>query len=109
MEEALERTTIDTDTLKVYFKISTKGKEVKWMPIMCKKCGKPLYVHAEECTARVRMAKQKATLYITAMTSNETIKQEVDWAIVESGITAMAGRHKKEIDFPKWQEGWSWE
>jgi len=48
VEEALERTTIDTDTLKVYFKISTKGKDVKWMPIMCKKCRRPLYVHAEE-------------------------------------------------------------
>ena len=63
VEEALERTTIDKDNLKVYMKISTKGKEVAWMPIMCKRCGRPLYVHAEECTARVRMAKHKATLH----------------------------------------------
>ena len=109
VEEALERTTIDKDNLKVYMKISMKGKEVAWMPIMCKRCGRPLYVHAEECAARVRMAKQKATLYITTMTSNETIKQETDWAIIEAGITATTGKLEKEIDFPKWQEGWSWE
>ncbi len=78
VEEALERTTIDMDNLKVYMKISTKGKEVAWMPIMCQRCGRPLYVHAEECTARVRMPKQKATLYITTMTTNETIKQETN-------------------------------
>ena len=46
VDDSLERTTIDMDTLKVYFKISTKGKDVKRMPIMCKKCGRPLHVHA---------------------------------------------------------------
>ncbi len=47
------------------------------------------------------MPKQKATMYTIAMTSNETIKTEVDWAIIEAGITASSGKHKKEIDFPK--------
>jgi len=76
---------------------------------MCKKCGRPLYVHAEECNARVRMAKAKAGVYITAITSNETIKQEMEWAILEAGIVPTFEKHEKEIDFPKWQEGWSWE
>ncbi len=51
VEDALERITIDKDNLKVYMKVSTKGKDVAWMPVMCKKCGRPLYVHAEECGA----------------------------------------------------------
>ncbi len=55
------------------------------------------------------MAKQKATVYIIAMTSNDSIKQEVDWAIIEAGIVGASGKHEKEIDFPKWQEGWSWQ
>jgi len=107
VEDALERTTIDKGNLKIYFKISNKGKVVAWMPIMCKKCGRPLYVHAEECNARVRMAKAKASVYITSITSNETIKQEMEWAIIEAGIVATFEKHEKEIDFPKWQEGWS--
>ena len=109
VEDSLERTTIAKDNVKIYFKISTKGKEVAWFPMMCKKCGKPLYVHTEECTLRVRIPKQKTTLYITAMTNSETIKQETHWAIIEAGITAKDGNIEKEIDFPKWQEGWSWE
>ncbi len=77
--------------------------------MLCKKCGKPLFVHTEECALRVRIPKQKMTLYITAMMNSETIKQETHWAIIEAGITAKDGKHEKEIDFPKWQEGWSWE
>jgi len=50
LDEALEVNTIDAKTLKLYFKLSTKGKEVKWMPLLCKKCGIPVYVHTEECT-----------------------------------------------------------
>ena len=109
IDDALEVNTIDADTVKLYFKLSTKGKEVKWMPLMCKKCGRPVYVHTEECTARVRMSKQKATTYVTIMRENATIKEETEWAIIEAGITATASTHEKEIDFPKWQEGWSWE
>ena len=109
VEDACERTTIDKDNVKIYFKISMKGREVEWMPMLCKKCAKPLFVLTEECTLRVRIAKMKTTLYITAMTNSETIKQETHWAIIEAGITAKDGKHEEEIDFPKWQEGWSWE
>jgi len=109
VEDALERTTIDKGNLSVYFKTSNRGKVVAWMPIMCKKCGRPLYIHDGECGARVRMAKAKASVYITAITTNETIKQEIEWAIIEAGIVETFEKHEKEIDFPKWQEGWSWE
>ena len=38
VEDSLERTNIDKDNVKIYFKISTKGKDVAWMPMPCKKC-----------------------------------------------------------------------
>ncbi len=37
LDAALEIKTIDTETLKLYFKLSTKGKEVRWLPLLCKK------------------------------------------------------------------------
>ncbi len=43
LDEALEVNTIDTETLKLYFKLSTKGKEVWWLPLLCKKCGMFVY------------------------------------------------------------------
>jgi len=110
VDDAMERTTIDKSNLDVYFKTSNKGKVVAWTPLMCKKCGKPLYVHEDpECGIRVRMAKAKAVLYISAITNNESIKQEMEWAILEAGIVPSFDKFEKEIDFPKWQEGWSWE
>ena len=78
LDAALEINNIDTETLTLYFKLSTRGKEVRWMPLSCKKCGIPLYVHVEECGARVRVAKQKATAYVTLMRENATIKEEVE-------------------------------
>jgi len=109
VEDACERTTIDKDNVKIYFRISTKGRDVAWMPMLCKRCAKPLFLHTEECNLRTKIAKAKTTFYISAMTANETIKQETHWAIIETGITAKENKHEKEIDFPKWQEGWSWE
>ena len=45
VEEALDLVTLDKDNVKIYLKISSKGKEVVWMPVPSKKCFKPLYVH----------------------------------------------------------------
>ena len=84
VDDALERTTIDKGNLDVYFKTSNRGKVVAWMPLMCKNCGKPKYVHEfPECGIRVRMPKAKASLYISAITNNESVKQEMEWAILE--------------------------
>ena len=108
VDDALERISIDKDNLDVYFKTSNRGKTVAWMPLMCKNCGKPKYVHEfPECWIRVRMPKAKAGLYISAITNSESVKQEVEWAILDAGIVPSFDKHKKEIDFPKWQEGWS--
>ena len=80
------------------------------MPVMCKKCMRHVYVHTEpECVVRTRITKQKQTLYISAITSNETVKQEAKWAIMEAGIEFSNRKYEKDIDFPKWQKGWSWE
>jgi len=109
VEDACEVVTIDKDNLQIYFKISTKGREVEWRPMPCKKCTKPVFLHLEECTLRGRLPKAKTTFYNSAMKANETIRQETHWAIVESGFTTKENKHEKEIDFPKWQEGTSWE
>ena len=58
---------------------------------------------------RNRLPKAKTTFYNIAMRANETIKEETHWAIIESGLTVQDNKHEKEIDFPKWQEGTSWE
>jgi len=80
------------------------------MPRMCRNCGKPIYVHEfPECGIRVRMPKAKAGLYTSAITNSENVKQEVEWAIIEAGIVPSFDKFEKEINFPKWQEGWSWE
>jgi hypothetical protein len=105
VEDACESITIDKDNIQIYFKISTKGREVEWMPMPCKKCTKP----TEESTLRNRIPKAKTTFYISAMKASETIKQETHWAIIEAGFTSKENKHEKEIDFPKWQEGTSWE
>ena len=97
VEDASERTTIDKDNVQVYFKISTKGKEVAWFHMICKKCAKPLYVHTEECTLRVRIAEQKTTLYNTAMMNSEMIKQEMHWAIVEAGLLVKDNNAKRKL------------
>jgi len=110
VDDALERISIDKDNLGIYFKTSNRGKTVAWMPLMCKNCGKPKYVHEfPECGVRVRMAKAKASLYTSAITNSESVKQEVEWAILDAGIVPLCDKFEKEIDFPKWQEGWSWE
>jgi hypothetical protein len=33
----------------------------------------------------------------------------MEWALLEAGIEAKDNKHEKEIDFPKWQSGWSWQ
>ena len=110
VNDALERILIDKETLGLYFKTSNKGKTVAWMPLMCKGCGKPKYVlESPECGIRTRMPKAKAVLYISAMTNSEGVKQEVEWAIIDAGIIPSCDKFEKEIDFPKWQDGWSWE
>jgi len=87
VEDSLERITINKDSVKIYFRISTKGKNIVWMPILCKKCYRPLYVHTEpECSLRTKIAKQKQTLYIATINNNETVKHEMEWAILEAGI-----------------------
>ena len=101
--------TIDKDNLQIYFKISKKGREVEWMPMPCKKCAKPVFLHLEEGTQRGRLPKAKTKFYNSPMKSNESIRQETHWAIIESGLTTKENKHEKEIDFPKWQEGMSWE
>ncbi len=83
--DACEVITIDKDNLQIYFKISTKGKDVEWAPMPCKKCNKPVFLHLEECTLRGKIPKAKATFYNNAMRANETIKEETHWAIIESG------------------------
>jgi len=55
------------------------------------------------------MPKAKAVLYTSAITNSEGVKQEVEWAIIEAGIIPSCDKFEKEIDFPKWQDGWSWE
>ncbi len=102
VEDACEVVTIDKDNLQIYFKISTKGREVEWRPMPCKKCAKPVFLHKEECTLRGRLPKAKTTFYNIAMKANETIKEETHWAIIESGLTVQDNKHEKEIDFPKW-------
>jgi len=109
VEDACESITIYKDNIQIYFKISTKGKEVEWMPMPCKKCAKPIFLHTEECTLRGKIPKARTTFYNSAMKANDTIKQETHWAIVEAGFTSKENKHEKEIDFPKWQEGTSWE
>ena len=107
--EACEVITIDKDNLQIHFKISTKGKDVEWAPMPCKKCNKPVFLHLEECTVRGKIPKAKATFYNCAMRANETIREETHWAIIESGFKVQDNKHEKEIDFPKWVEGTSWE
>ena len=103
VEDALERVTIEKDNVRIYLKISTKGKEIVWMPMLCKKCARPLYVHTEpECTRRIRISKQHQTAYNNIITSNETIIQETKWAMLEAGIEVVERKFEKEIDFPKW-------
>ncbi len=110
VEDALERVTIEKDNVKIYLKISNRGKEIAWMPMLCKKCARPLYVHTEpECTRRARIPKQHQTAYNIIMTSHETIKQEAKWAMLEAGIEVIERKYEKEIEFPKWQTGWTWE
>jgi len=55
--EACEVITIDKDNLQIHFKISTKGKDVEWAPMPCKKCNKPVFLHLEECTVRGKIPK----------------------------------------------------
>jgi len=76
VEDACELITIDKYNIQIYFKISTKGREVEWMPMPCKKCAKPVFLHLEECTQRGKIPKAKTTFYTIAMKTNETIKQE---------------------------------
>ena len=46
VEDACEMITIDKDNIQIYFKISTKGKEVEWMPMPCKKlCKTCIFAH----------------------------------------------------------------
>jgi len=110
VEEAMERITIEKDNVKVLLKISTRGREIAWIPMLCKKCAKPLYVHTEpECTKRTKISKQLQTVYNTIITQHETIKQEAKWAMLEAGIEIVDRKFEKEIDIPKWQKGWTWE
>ena len=105
VEDALERVTIKKDNVKIYLKISNRGKEIAWMPMLCKKCARPLYVHntsiEPECTRRTRISKQLQTAYNTIITGHETIIQEAKWAMLEAGIEVIERKFEKEIEFPK--------
>ncbi len=109
VEDACEVITIDKENLQIHFRISTKGRDVEWTPMPCKKCNKPVFLHKEECTLRGKIPKAKATFYNCAMRANETIREETHSAIIESGFKVQDNKHEKEIDFPKWLEGTSWE
>ena len=77
---------------------------------MCRKCGKPIYVHTEpECTKRSSISKLMQTVYTLKITENETIKQEVKWALIDAGVEEKEDKNDKDQKFPLWQEGWTWE
>ena len=105
VEDWLDRVTIDKENVRIYLRISLKGKEVVWLPMLCKKCVRPVNVHTQpKCSRRVRIPKQHQMLYISNLTNNQTIKQEASWAIAESGIEVNERNYEKDIDFLKWQK-----
>ena len=54
-------------------------------------------------------AKSKGCSIHLCNDQQRSVKQEVEWAIIDARIIPSCDKFEKEIDFPKWQDGWSWE
>ena len=96
-----------------YVELVVNGEEVKWFAIICKKCGKPTYLHAkedEECQAAVKLLKGWSTEYKSIMKKNESIQQEIEEIVAKLHLTIPKGKsNKEEGKFPLWDPTWGWE